>query len=88
MPTTKAVGAKTSKPRERDAAAPKRLVVELNRLAHQELSEMGELESLNKTTLVNRAIQVYALVRKAELNGDKILIEDAKTSDVQRIRII
>lgn len=88
MPALKSIGSRTAQPRDGEGTAPKRLVVELNRLSAQELDDMGQIEGLNKTTLVNRAIQVYALVRKAELDGDKILIEDCKTAATQRVRII
>src|SRR4051812_38629041 len=41
-----------------------RLVAELNRRASEDLDYLTELEELNRTIVVNRAIQIYAMLRR------------------------
>ncbi|HST80868.1 MAG TPA: hypothetical protein VLL08_03890 [Kineosporiaceae bacterium] len=65
-----------------------RLVVELNRATAADLDDLVALEDLNKTTLVNRALQMYAILRKAERDGGQILIQEAGESAPQRIRFL
>jgi hypothetical protein len=61
-----------------------RLVVELNRATAADLDDLMELEDLNKTTLVNRALQMYAFLRKAERDGGQIFVQEAGESAAQR----
>jgi hypothetical protein len=65
-----------------------RLVVELNQKSAALLDELVELEELNKTTVVNRAIQVYAILRKAEEAGGQVLISEDGDSEPHRVRFI
>lgn len=65
-----------------------RLVVELTRATGAQLDELVELEELNKTTIVNRALQVYAFLRKAERDGGQLLLLDAGETTPQRIRFL
>lgn len=65
-----------------------RLVVELNpRVAHQ-LDDLVLAEGLNKTTLVNRAIQVYALVVDVQTAGGRLYVQEADSDQLQRLTII
>ena len=66
---------------------PKRLVVELNKRSSADLAWLVETEELNKTTIVNRAIQVYATVIEAQLKGRSIAIVDTETGEGETIRI-
>jgi hypothetical protein len=65
-----------------------RLVVELNRATAAELDDLVELEELNKTTIVNKALQVYAILRKAERDGGKILLVEAAGAAPERLRFL
>lgn len=66
----------------------RRLVVELNpRVAHQ-LDDLVRAEGLNKTTLVNRAIQVYALVVDVQTAGGRLYVQEAGSDQLQRLTII
>lgn len=65
-----------------------RLVVELTRATGAQLDELVEIEELNKTTIVNRALQVYAFLRKAEREGGQLLLLDAGDSTPQRLRFL
>jgi hypothetical protein len=71
-----------------DVEPPRRLVVELNRVSAQKLLQLTEAEELNKTTLVNRAIQVYALLREVENAGGAIFVRDSSTEPLGRLRIM
>ena len=65
--------------RERGDTAPetpRRLVVELGRRAAADLAWLVEQEEVNKTTAVNRAIQVYRLLIEAQRNGGSIMVDD------------
>lgn len=80
-------GARCEDPPE-PAEIPRRLVVELNKRSSRDLGELVEIEELNKTTIVNRAIQVYALIRHIELEGGRVYIQDSGAGELQRLRII
>ena len=65
-----------------------RLVVELGRPASQLLEELTRLEDLNKTTIVNRAIQVYGLLRMAQENGGEVHMSDTADGALHSVRFI
>jgi len=65
-----------------------RLVVELSPTAAAMLNELCDLEHLNKTTVVNRAIQVYHALRMAEAEGGQVLMSDSEGAPLQRVRFI
>lgn len=65
-----------------------RLVVELSTIAAEGLQYLTDLEELNKTTIVNRALQVYAILRRAEAQGGQILIQESKDGPTQRVRFL
>jgi hypothetical protein len=65
-----------------------RLVVELSQRSAAALDELVELEELNKTTIVNRAIQMYSILRRAEADGGQVLIAEGPDGEPQRIRFI
>ena len=61
---------------------PKRLVVELGRRANADLLwAVDEVES-NKTTVVNRALQVYRLILEAQANGGTVTVDDPKRGNL------
>lgn len=54
----------------------RRLVVELNRRSSDDLDKSCEREELNKTTIVNRALQVYTLIQDhLEAGGVVVLVD-------------
>jgi hypothetical protein len=61
---------------------------ELTRATAAELDDLVELEELNKTTIVNRALQVYAFLRKAERDGAQILLAEADAPTPQRLHFL
>jgi hypothetical protein len=65
-----------------------RLTVELGRNARADLAWLVEQEELNRTTIVNRAIQVYRLVVDAQLNGRHLYIGDVESGKAQEVRIV
>jgi hypothetical protein len=65
-----------------------RLVVELSALAAGNLNELCQMDQSNKTTVVNRAIKVYHVLRTAEAAGGEILISDSKRGQIQRMLFI
>ena len=85
--TVAADAERDSVPKE-PAGIPRRLVVELNSYSSKDLAELVELEELNKTTIVNRALQLYAMMRRTELGGGRIYIQDSEADELQRLRII
>lgn len=55
---------------------PRRLVIELNAKSNAALARLCEIEELNKTTVTNRAIQVYELIVNAQLAGHTVVVDD------------
>lgn len=51
-----------------------RLVVDLNRRTRADLAWLCEIEELNKTTVVNRAVQVYRMLRDAQERGGTVAV--------------
>jgi hypothetical protein len=73
----------------REAAhAPRRLVVELNGQSAKDLRDLVSLEELNKTTIVNRALQLYALVRKLEREGGGLYLRERDSTELQRLLLL
>jgi hypothetical protein len=72
----------------RAAESKPRLVVELSQRAAAMLDDLVELEELNKTTVVNRAIQVYGMLRKAEASGGTVLLAEREGDELARVRFI
>jgi hypothetical protein len=54
---------------------PRRLVVELNRRSAADLAWLCEAEELNKTTVVNRAVQLYKMLVQAQLEGERVKVQ-------------
>lgn len=65
----------------------RRLVVELTRTSAADLARFVEEEEVNKTTIVNRALAVYAAFRKAENEGGKVLIRES-SGDMMQLKLI
>jgi len=57
---------------------PRRLVVELSRRTAADLAWLVEEEEMNKTTIVNRAVQIYHMIVEAQRNGRGLCLEDAE----------
>lgn len=56
---------------------PPRLIVELNELTAGLLNELVEVEELNKSTLVNRAVQLYSMIGGVQRAGGKVYVQEA-----------
>jgi hypothetical protein len=83
--------AKPNSGRERQSKHPHEhasLGLELSHTAEAMLNELCDLEQLNKPTVVNRAIQVYHLLRMAEAAGGQVLISDSREAPLQRVRFM
>ena len=65
-----------------------RLVVELTSRSAADLAWLVESEELNKTTLVNRALQLYKLVVEAQRGGAQIQLLDDAAGTVQKLIIL
>ena len=65
-----------------------RLVVELSRTAGARLDELVALEELNKTTIVNRALNVYYMLRIAESQGGEVSFTESKGAEPKHIRFV
>lgn len=63
-------------------------MVELNPRAYDALVHRTEVESLNKTTITNRAIQLYAMITDVLEAGGKVYIEEKDAKELQRLRIL
>lgn len=81
---------RTNRTEERSSTdeAPRRLVVELGGQNANELADLVNLEDLNKTTIVNRAIQLYALVRKLEREGGRLYMQERDSKELQRLLLL
>jgi hypothetical protein len=66
---------------------PRRVSVELGEAAYTSASEEEELTGMNKTTITNRALQVYRLVMEKQRQGQSIgfLNPEAMTVDLWSI---
>jgi hypothetical protein len=79
--------APTPSDQKEKATRPKRLVIELGRHASADLSWLVEEQEVNKTTAVNRAIQVYRLLIETQKNGGSITLSDPVHGDTP-LRIV
>lgn len=69
--------------------APRRLVVELGRKAAEDLAWLVEADDhLNKTTVVNRAVQVLRRVMEAQYHGGSVTIEDPVRGKTETVLIV
>jgi hypothetical protein len=68
--------------------APRRLVVELNKRPAQDLQWLVDSEELNKTTIVNRALQVYKHIVELQQRGGSVLLEDPTKDHPERMLIV
>lgn len=66
----------------------RRLVVELTKKSASDLGWLLGTEELNKTTLVNRAIQVYRMVIEAQRDGRTLYFEDPGGEVRDRLMVI
>jgi hypothetical protein len=72
-------------PPSQDHPPPRRLVVELTRASAAHLARLVDEEDVNKTTIVNRALTVYAAIRRAEKDGDSLLVRDGTTGELMKL---
>lgn len=68
--------------------APRRLVVELNKRPAQDLQWLVDSEGTNKTTIVNRALQVYKHVVELQQRGGAVLLEDPDREQLERMLLL
>ena len=71
-----------------DDIVPKRLVVELSRRNTVRLNQLVDSLELNKTNVVNRAIQVLHLLHEIEESGGRIFVQEANDDSPQRTRLV
>jgi hypothetical protein len=76
------------RPERRPDEGKQRLVVELSAANAAELQTLTEREGLNKTMIVNRALQLYALLSKVQEDGGEILLKEPHDAVPQRIRFL
>ena len=88
MPTKSHTGVDTQVADDPTTEVAKRLVVELTKRAAQDMAWLVDEEETNKTTLVNRAVQVYKLIVEAQRNGRRIMIGNADGTDAQAIYVV
>jgi hypothetical protein len=60
-----------------DTAAPRRLLIEQTSRTAADLAWLEELKGLNKTTLCNRAVQVYRQIVERQQAGGTVLVHRA-----------
>jgi len=53
----------------------KRLVIDLTRRSRADLAWLVETEEMNKTTVCNRAIQVYKLIIETQERGGNVMVD-------------
>lgn len=66
----------------------RRLVVELSSRSAQDLAWLVEEEELNKTTIVNRAVQVYKRIMELQARGGSIVLIDPERGTQERMLIV
>ena len=67
--------------------AKRRLTVELNDRSRTDLLWVAALEGLNRTTVVNRALQVYRMVVETQRNGGWIAVSDPTKNGGQAMTV-
>jgi hypothetical protein len=72
---------------EESHPAPRRLTVELSPTVLETLGRLAREEGLSRSTVVNRAIQVYAWVYELDRRGDVLLVDDRRTGRIQQARV-
>jgi len=70
------------------AEVARRLVVELSSRSAQDLAWLVEEEELNKTTIVNRAVQVYKRIMELQSRGGSIVLIDPERGTQERMLIV
>lgn len=68
--------------------ASRRLVVDLNKRSAADLAWLVEAEETNRTVIVNRAIQVFAMLMEAQYQGRSVALVDNGTGDGQFVRLV
>lgn len=65
-----------------------RLVVELTEMSQAAILRRSAQEGLNKTTITNRALQVYDAIREEEKRGYTIALLDKEGEVFQTLRFL
>ena len=86
--TTKTEAEESGPSQETTAEVARRLVVELSPRGANDVAWLMNEEQLNKTTLVNRAVQVYRAVMEAQAEGKRLMIADADGKNAQVLWIM
>lgn len=68
--------------------ANRRLVVELTPDTAAKLALLASEEGHNKTTVVNRALQVYEFLKGIDAAGGKILVQEPGSREQQWLRLL
>lgn len=71
-----------------DPAARQRLVVELSTRTAADLAWLVDAEQMNKTTIVNRAVQTFRLLAEIQGDGGTIEIREAGNARTIRLRLL
>lgn len=61
-----------------------RLTVNLSKKSSDALDQLSELNVMNKTTVVNQALQVLAYIQKVSDAGGELLIRETADGDLMR----
>lgn len=88
MPSKSQTGVNTQVAEEPAVEVSKRLVVELTKRAANDLGWLVDEEEANKTTLVNRAVQVYKMVVEAQRNGRRVMFANPDGTDAQVLYVV
>jgi hypothetical protein len=88
MPTKTKTGTDVQVAEDSTSEVAKRLVVELTTRAAQDMAWLVDEEEANKTTLVNRAVQVYKMVVEAQRRGRRVMIGNPDGTDAQVIYVV
>lgn len=57
-----------------DTTPVRKLLVDLNKRTDDELTDCANREGINKTTVVNRAVQVYAAITDNQAAGGSLVL--------------
>ncbi|GAA5151937.1 MULTISPECIES: hypothetical protein [Amycolatopsis] len=65
-----------------------RVTVNLNKTAAADLERTSLTTAETKTEVINKALQLYAFLRKLQLDGGDIFIREADSKERERLRLL